>query len=351
MADTVRYLMEAMVPELEALEAKGYFSKQELRSIAQQRTNFEYALKRKQALLQDFIKCVSGLKLHSCALLHLECITQTTYRYAEYEMQLEELRRTRRKTRGIAGKRSLADYCIARRVHFVYERATRKFRGNLALWMAWLKHCRNTKSNIQFSKVVVKALRLHPNQPDLWISAAAWEFDVGANPAAARTFMQRGLRNCPADTRLWAEYFDMELLYAAKLRARRTAIGIREDGEHNAHSADDEIDSNPSAAVQDAASAAVLRGAVAEVVMQRMLQTHPDVVTAAQALLHVLWRRAWPWTQHLETALLAAVACKGDQAPAVALLARAAEVSPFTEHGSAAAAVKVRLVEWSIRSW
>lgn len=56
MADTVRYLMEAMVPELEALEAKGYFSKQELRSITQQRTNFEYALKRKQAVLQDFIK-------------------------------------------------------------------------------------------------------------------------------------------------------------------------------------------------------------------------------------------------------------------------------------------------------
>ncbi len=60
MADTVRYLMEAMVPELEALELKGYFSKAELRAIAQQRTNYEYALKRKKALLQDFVKCVHG---------------------------------------------------------------------------------------------------------------------------------------------------------------------------------------------------------------------------------------------------------------------------------------------------
>ncbi len=74
-------------------------------------------------------------------------------RYAEYEMQLEELRRVRRKTRNITGKRSLADFCIARRVHFIFERATRKFRGNLPLWMAWLKHCRNTKSHVQFSKV------------------------------------------------------------------------------------------------------------------------------------------------------------------------------------------------------
>lgn len=66
MADTVRYLMEAMVPELEALKAKGYFSKQELRSIAQQRTNFEYALKRKQALLQDYVKCVHWPTLCRC---------------------------------------------------------------------------------------------------------------------------------------------------------------------------------------------------------------------------------------------------------------------------------------------
>lgn len=70
MADTVRYLMEAMVPELEALEAKGYFNKQELRSIAQQRTNFEYALKRKQALLHDFIKCARA----ACMLTDIVCM-------------------------------------------------------------------------------------------------------------------------------------------------------------------------------------------------------------------------------------------------------------------------------------
>lgn len=139
--------------------------------------------------------------------------------------------------------------------------------------------------------------------------------------------MQRGLRNCPTDLRLWAEYFDMELLYAAKLRARRAALGIQE--------------ASSDQAVQDAASAAVLRGAVAEVVMQRMLEEHPDTLSAADALLDVLWRRRWEWTQHLESAILAAVAGKSEQAAAVVLLARAAASSPFAKHPSRAAAIKV----------
>lgn len=46
----------------------------------------------------------------------------------EYETRLEQLRLHRRKERGITGKKTLADYCIPRRIHFIYERATRKFR-------------------------------------------------------------------------------------------------------------------------------------------------------------------------------------------------------------------------------
>lgn len=49
-------------------------------------------------------------------------------RYIEYESKLEELRSSRRKSRGISGKKALAEFCITRRIHFIYERATRKFR-------------------------------------------------------------------------------------------------------------------------------------------------------------------------------------------------------------------------------
>ena len=93
-----------MVPELEALEARGYFSRAEIRSIVQRRQEFEYALKRMAALKGDYL------------------------RYIAYEGQLEELREARRASRAISGKKSLAEFCIVRRMHFIYERATRKFR-------------------------------------------------------------------------------------------------------------------------------------------------------------------------------------------------------------------------------
>ena len=56
MADTVRYLMEESIAELQDLEARGYFSKAELREVARRRMDFEYRLKRRAALKDDFLR-------------------------------------------------------------------------------------------------------------------------------------------------------------------------------------------------------------------------------------------------------------------------------------------------------
>lgn len=95
-------------------------------------------------------------------------------RYCEYEWKLEQLRQLRRKAKAIAGKRSLADYGIVRRIHFIYDRATRKFKGDVTIWMSWLQFCRESNSKRQVSKVVTKALKLHPSASHFWAYAAAW---------------------------------------------------------------------------------------------------------------------------------------------------------------------------------
>ena len=59
MADTVQYLMEEMVPELEDL-AKKYFTKGEVKAIVQKRQNFEYQLKRRAPIKADFLRCTSS---------------------------------------------------------------------------------------------------------------------------------------------------------------------------------------------------------------------------------------------------------------------------------------------------
>ena len=57
MADTVRYLMEEMIPELEDLEERGYFTRAEIKQIVKRRTDFEYLLKRRAAVKADYLKC------------------------------------------------------------------------------------------------------------------------------------------------------------------------------------------------------------------------------------------------------------------------------------------------------
>ena len=72
MADTVAYHMERMLPELEDLENRELFSKEELKEIVRQRRDFEYLLKRHSALKQDFL------------------------RYVDYETHLESVRKARK---------------------------------------------------------------------------------------------------------------------------------------------------------------------------------------------------------------------------------------------------------------
>ena len=181
MADTVRGIMEAMVPELEDYVARGYFSNGEVSSIIQNRQKFEYCLRRRKADKQDFLRyvpCGAGQgrlprwqgqygNIIALKIIHV-C------RYCEYEWKLEQLRQLRRKSKAIAGKRSLADYGIVWRIHFIYDRATRKFKGDITIWMSWLQFCRESNSKRQVSKVVTKALKLHPSAPHFWAYAAAW---------------------------------------------------------------------------------------------------------------------------------------------------------------------------------
>ncbi|WIA28100.1 hypothetical protein OEZ86_010682 [Tetradesmus obliquus] len=203
MADTVRYMMEEMIPELEDMVKQQYFSKQEVKQIVKRRQDFEYLLKRRSVLKEDFL------------------------RYIEYESKLEELRQHRRKGLDTGGKKkSLADYAIVRRIHFIFERTVRRFRSDLALWTAWLEFCRASSSNRRLGRVVGRALQVHPTEPGLWVYAAAWEFEANGNPGAARALMQQGLRMCRYSEKMWLDYFDMELMYVEKLVARRRILGL-----------------------------------------------------------------------------------------------------------------------------
>eukprot|EP00163_Fabomonas_tropica_P021663 TRINITY_DN3779_c0_g1_i2.p1 TRINITY_DN3779_c0_g1~~TRINITY_DN3779_c0_g1_i2.p1 ORF type:complete len:140 (-),score=23.01 TRINITY_DN3779_c0_g1_i2:45-464(-) len=107
MADTVQALMEGMVPELEDLRKYKIFNKEEIRQIVKKRRDYEYRLKRRAAKKEDFLM------------------------YAQYEMNLEKLRRIRKKRLGIFRKKGPSEFAGVRRIHFIFDRGLRKFKSDM----------------------------------------------------------------------------------------------------------------------------------------------------------------------------------------------------------------------------
>ncbi|KAF2303733.1 hypothetical protein GH714_021515 [Hevea brasiliensis] len=197
-----------MVDELDDLEKRGLFTRREIAEIVKQRRKFEYRLKRPSPLKQDYLA------------------------YIEYEIQLDSLRRLRKKSVSRELKKkgnkkikmSVSDFAGVSRIVDIYRLAVMRYKGDIELWFRYLEFCRERR-NGRMKKVLAQLIRFHPKVPGVWIYAAAWEFDHNLNVAAARALMQSGLRVCPTSEDLWVEYLRMELTYLNKLKARKVALG------------------------------------------------------------------------------------------------------------------------------
>ncbi|KAL4810373.1 U3 small nucleolar RNA-associated protein 6-domain-containing protein [Aspergillus unguis] len=202
-ADKARFFLEKSVPELKEYEKKKIFSKDEITSIIKKRSDFEHKINARGAQPADFV------------------------RYAEYEMNLDSLRRKRVKRMGIKS----TGFSGQRRIFFVLDRATRKFHGDIGLWIQYIEYARKQKAFKKLSTILIDALRLHPSNADLWIYAAQYSIEDHADMSQARTYMQRGLRFCKSSRKLWIQYAKLELIYITKLVARQRILGLDEKPE------------------------------------------------------------------------------------------------------------------------
>jgi len=216
-SDKARFYLEQSVPELQEYERKKIFTKvpalytsygkyltttkEEITSIAKKRSDFEHEINARGSQPSDYA------------------------RYAEFEMNLESLRRKRVKRLGV----KITGHAGKRRIFFVLDRATRKFHGDVALWMQYIGYARKEKANKKLSQILTSVLRLHPTKPELWIYAARYSIDAQADMTEARSYMQRGLRFCKTSKALWLEYAKLEMIYIAKVAARRRILGLDED--------------------------------------------------------------------------------------------------------------------------
>lgn len=137
-------------------------------------------------------------------------------------MNLESLRRKRVARLGIKAR----SHAGQRRIFFVLDRATRRFHGDLGLWMQYIEYARKERASKVLAKVFSSVLKLHPAKPELWIFAARHAVEENADMVEARSHMQRGLRFNKGSRHLWLEYAKLEMVFIAKVLARRRVLGI-----------------------------------------------------------------------------------------------------------------------------
>ena len=194
-SDKVRFLQERSVPELQEFARKRIFSRDEIASIAKKRSDFEHILSARGSKPQDYI------------------------RYTEYEMNLESLRKKRVKRLGV----KISNYTGQRRIFFVLDRATKKFPGDVGLWMQYITFAQKQASKKMVSQLLTSVLRLHPTKPELWIFAATMG---STNMMEARSYMQRGLRLCGSSEKLWVEYAKLEMIHISKIAGRKRILDL-----------------------------------------------------------------------------------------------------------------------------
>ncbi|KAK7546607.1 U3 small nucleolar RNA-associated protein 6-domain-containing protein [Phyllosticta paracitricarpa] len=209
-SDKARFYLEQSVPELHELERKGLFSKEEITAIAKKRSEFEHIINGRGPKPSDYA------------------------RYVEYEMNLEALRKKRAKRLGVK-----AGHQGQRRIFFIFDRAVRKHHGDLGLWMEYLNFACKEKANKKLKEILTSVLRMHPAKAELWVWAARWAMDFQADMTGARAYMQRGLRFCKHSRFLWLEYAKLEMIYVAKIAARRQILGLDQERKTVEPTADD----------------------------------------------------------------------------------------------------------------
>ncbi|KAJ3530930.1 hypothetical protein NM688_g7645 [Phlebia brevispora] len=225
--ERVQFQQEQMLAELKDLVQKGLFTQQEVKQIMKRRTAFETALVRRVAKKNDYL------------------------RYAAYEMGLEALRKKRvERLKLPRSTPSVSDFALVRRQFHIFERALKKFKSDVALWIQYIQVAKKEGARSLVGRICARALQLHPNVPQLYILAASHELSH-LSPTAARALLQRGIRLNSESVEMWREYVKMEMGFVEGMRRRWGVLGIEMKGKEKARgSMEDGMEENEVAEMQ-----------------------------------------------------------------------------------------------------
>ncbi|KAL2753229.1 hypothetical protein ACRALDRAFT_1077623 [Sodiomyces alcalophilus JCM 7366] len=216
-ADKARFYLERSVPQLREWEEKEIFSKEEIRSIVQRRSDFEHRVLAPGVNPSDFSA------------------------YAAWEINLDALRAKRCERLKI--RHVVSQHATQARVLAIYERAVGKRPASKELWLEYLEYAAKIKATKRWRKTMTRVLRLMPRDAELWVLAGQ-KAATNGDMTSARAYFMRGCRFCTTDDVLWIEYARCEMQWLDKVERKKRKEGSkkRQTGQKPAALAAEQVD-------------------------------------------------------------------------------------------------------------
>ncbi|CAK7275066.1 U3 snoRNP protein [Sporothrix epigloea] len=191
--DKARYYLERAVPQLREFESKEIFSKDEIRTLVQKRTEYERLILSPNASPSDILA------------------------YIKWDCSLEDLRAKR--CRRLKIKQSTS-FRSQSRIFQTFERGLTKHPASRELWRAYLAFAAQEKATKRWRRIMTRALRMLPSDSALWVMAGRRAAGDGDMEGARGLFM-RGCRFCTSDPLVWVEYARVEMEWLKRLEKKR----------------------------------------------------------------------------------------------------------------------------------
>lgn len=196
------------------------YTKAEIKQIMRKRTQFETVLVRRIPKKADFLRYAAyEMSLETLRKKRLERISACTSGHKLYAARLISVVEVPK------GPPTISDFALLRRQYQIFERALRKFKDDLSLWLSYIRLASSAGSRALVGRLCARATTLHPTCPLLYILGANHELRYGGY-SASRTLLQRGVRMNPESVDLWREMVRLEIGFVNVVRKRWEILGL-----------------------------------------------------------------------------------------------------------------------------
>ena len=200
MADKVQLTLETLVPEMDVLIQKGYFTKKDAKKIMKKRRYHEYQFEKTDVLPLDYFKAI------------------------KYEKILNKRMKQQKKNLHVK-KNDYYDFHFIRRIIVLYKKCLIKFNNNDEnIWMEYFNFLLVNKCNEILNKEIGRCLTLHPSKIIFWKIAAYHEYEDNLNFQNARNLLQKCIKFNQFNVEAYLEYFTFEIIFAKNFVERKDIL-------------------------------------------------------------------------------------------------------------------------------